>query len=109
MESSETARLCSAHRPTLLEAFAAENRAALRGTEWHRGFFAALRAVGFGFGAHLDGRTTAHTIYALGFAGLATLGFVLEALVGKEHLFAGSKNKFGATLRTLQDLIVVFH
>src|SRR5215470_19846089 len=100
--------LSGAHGTALLETFAAENRPALRGTEGHRGFLAALRAVGFGFRAHLDGCTAAsHAVGSLGFASLAALGFVFEALVGEKHLLAGSKNKFGATLRTLQDLIVV--
>jgi hypothetical protein len=46
---------------------------------------------------------------ALGFARLATFRLVLESLVGKEHLFASGKDKLGATLRALQDLIVEFH
>ena len=49
------------------------------------------------------------TFGTLGFASLATFGFVLEALVGEEHLFAGSKDKLSTTFRTLQDLIVEFH
>src|SRR5579859_1722794 len=102
--------LGSAHGAALLEAFAAENRTALRGTEGHRRFLAALRTIGFRFGAH--GRVApaaSATFGALGFASLAALGLVLEALVRKKHLFARSKHKLGAALRTLQDLIVVFH
>jgi hypothetical protein len=43
------------------------------------------------------------------FASLAALWFVFEAFVGEEHLFAGGKYEFSATLRTLQYPIVVFH
>jgi hypothetical protein len=46
---------------------------------------------------------------ALGLATFASLRFVLEAFVGKKHLFAGSENKLSAALRTLQDPVVVFH
>ena len=98
------------HGAALLEAFAAENRPALRGTEGYRGFLAALRTIGLGFGAHRSITPSASATFgALGFASLAALGLVLEALVRKKHLFARSKNKLGATLRALQDLIVVFH
>jgi len=44
-----------------------------------------------------------------GFAGFATLGFVLEALIREKHLFAGGKNELCTALRTLQHLVVVFH
>jgi hypothetical protein len=53
--------------------------------------------------------TTASALGPFRFASLAALGFVLEAFVGKKHLFAGGKNEFSATLRTLQYSIVVFH
>jgi hypothetical protein len=45
----------------------------------------------------------------LGFAAFAALGFVLEALVGEKHLFAGCEDELRTALRTLQDLIVIFH
>src|SRR5579864_9442089 len=101
----------SAHSTPLLETFAAEYGATLRGTEGHRRFFAALRTVGLGFGAHrgIAASPAASAFGALGFASLTALGLVLEALVREKHLFARGKNKLGATLRTLQDLIVVFH
>jgi hypothetical protein len=35
---------------------------------------------------------------SFGLASFAALGLVLEAFVGKKHLFAGSKNEFSATL-----------
>ena len=43
------------------------------------------------------------------FAPFTSLRFVLEALVGEEHLFAGGKYKLGVALRALQDPIVIFH
>jgi len=46
---------------------------------------------------------------AFGFAVLAPLGLVFEALIGEKHLFAGGEDKFLAAFRTLQDLIVIFH
>jgi hypothetical protein len=46
---------------------------------------------------------------ALGFAILAPLRFVLETLVGEEHLFAGSEDELLIAFRALQDLIVIFH
>jgi hypothetical protein len=103
--------LGGAHGASLLEAFTAKDWTSLRGTKRHRGFLAALGAVGFGFGAHGGVATpsSAATFSALGFASFAALGLVLETLVRKKHLFARSKNKLGATLRTLQDLVMVFH
>jgi hypothetical protein len=42
-------------------------------------------------------------------ASFAALWFVFETFVGEKHLFAGGKNEFSATFRTLQYAIVVFH
>jgi hypothetical protein len=85
-----------------LEAFTAKDRASLCGPEGHGRVFSALRAGRLGFRAHLGGATAASTAFrALGFATFASLRFVLETFVGEKHLFAGSKNKFSATLRTL--------
>jgi hypothetical protein len=71
-----------------------------------------LRARRLRFRSHLPASTSAATtptFRSLCFAGFAPLRFVLESLIGEEHLFAGGKYKLGATLRTLQDLIVEFH
>jgi hypothetical protein len=93
-----------------LEAFPAKHRAPLRWPEGNRCFFSALRAGRLGFRSHLGGSASAASAFGtLCFACLASLGFVFESLVGEKHLFAGGKNKLSATLRTLQDLIVVFH
>jgi hypothetical protein len=103
--------LRGAHGAALLEAFPAKDRATLGGAERNGGVFAALRAGGFGFRAHLRGSSTAwaDTFSALGLATFTTFGFVFETFVGKEHLFAGSKDKLRRTFGTLQDLIVEFH
>jgi hypothetical protein len=102
--------LSGAHGAALLEALAAEDGATLSGTKGYRRFLAALGAIRLGFGAHRGvASSSTATFGALGFASLAALGLILEALVREKHLFARSKNKLGATLRTLQDLIVVFH
>jgi len=69
-----------------------------------------LRAGGLGFRSHLGGSASASSAFGtLRLACLASLGFVLEAFVGEEHLFASRKNELGTALRALQDLIVVFH
>jgi len=98
------------HGPALLKAFPAKNRAALGRPEGNGSFLSTLRAVGLGLRAHLGAAASSATaLRTLGFAALAPLWFVFEALVGEKHLLASSKNKLGATLRTLQDPIVVFH
>jgi hypothetical protein len=45
----------------------------------------------------------------LGFASLATLGFILELLVVKEKLFPGSENEITPTIDTLQHLVLKIH
>jgi hypothetical protein len=47
--------------------------------------------------------------HALGLAGFAALGFVLELLVVEEQLFARGKNKLGATVDAGQYLVLKFH
>ena len=51
----------------------------------------------------------ARALGTLGLAVLTPLGLVFEALIGEKHLFAGGENKLLIAIRTLQDLIVVFH
>jgi hypothetical protein len=51
----------------------------------------------------------ARVLRALGLAILTPLGLIFEALVGEEHLLAGGENELRTAVRTLQDLIVVFH
>jgi hypothetical protein len=104
--------LGGAHGAALLETLAAKDGTALRRPEGNGGLLAALGTGGLGLRAHLRAAicaAVADTLGALGFATFATFGFVLEALVGKKHLFAGGENKLCATLGTLQDLIVEFH
>jgi hypothetical protein len=97
-----------------LETLPAKYRAALRGTEGHSGFLAALGAGG----ASLDlgvvevlawrWRRAEHG-HALRLAGFAALGFVLELFIVKKQLFPGGKNKIGAAVDTLQYLVLKFH
>src|ERR1041384_586917 len=98
-----------AHGSPLLKTFAAKYRASLGGAERNSRFLAALRATGSGFGAYRRAVAATSGLRALGLAGLATLRLVLETLIGEEHLFSAGKNKFGATLRALQNLVMVFH
>jgi hypothetical protein len=101
-----------AHAPPLLKTFAAEHGPSLRRAERNGSFLPALRAGGFGFrpleaGYAWAGRTW--DLRPLGFAVLAPLGLVFEALVGEKHLFAGGEDKLLTAFRALQDLIVIFH
>ena len=108
--SGSTCFLGRSHRASRLKAFTAKYRAALRWPEGYRGFLPALRTGGLCFGAWSGtSAATAAAFRPLRLATLAALRFVLETFVGKEHLFAGGKNKLSAALRTLQDLIVEFH
>jgi hypothetical protein len=91
-----------------LKAFAAKHWAPLRRPERNCRFLSALRASSFGLWP-LDAIPPARALRTLGFAILTPLRLVLEALIGKEHLFAGGENKFLTAFRTFQDLIVVFH
>jgi hypothetical protein len=92
-----------------LKALAAVHRTPLRGLERNRCFLTALRADRLGFDPLNASRTRAVAGRAVGLARLAPLGLVLEALVGKKHLFACGEYELSPTLGTLQDLIVVFH
>jgi hypothetical protein len=101
-----------AHAPPLLKTFAAEHGPSLRRAERNGSFLSALRAGSFGFrpleaGYTWAGRT--RNLTPLGFAVLAPLGLVFEALVGEKHLFAGGEDKLLTAFRALQDLIVIFH
>src|SRR5256885_1891308 len=97
-----------ANSATLLEAFPAENRPPLGGTEGHSGLFPTLRAIRLGFRAHR--RAAAEVPFGtLRFTRFAPFGLIFEPFIGEKHLFARSEYKFGATLRTLQDLVVIFH
>jgi hypothetical protein len=100
--------------PALLEAFTAEYRAALRRPEWNGGFLAALRAGSPGLDFCVmkvlsrRGWSAEHGD-ALGLAGLAAFGFVLELFVVEEKLLAGGENKVCTAVDTLQHLVLKFH
>jgi hypothetical protein len=90
-----------AHGAALLETFATKDWPALRGTERHGGFLAALRTARLGFGAHGRGPAATATFCALGLAGLAALRLIFETFIGEEHLFSAGKDKLSAALGTL--------
>jgi hypothetical protein len=68
-----------------------------------------LRAGRLGFRPHLPAVTTTAAFRSLRFAAFTSLWFVLETFVREKHLLPGRKYKLGATLRTLQDLVMEFH
>jgi len=78
--------------------FATIDRPALSGFEGYRSFATALRAHGHRFGF---GETSAPRALALGLAGLAALGLVLEVLVVEEVLLSRRKNKICSAIHAL--------
>lgn len=99
----------SSSRPSMLKAFAAIHRTPLRRLERNGGLFPALRADRFRLYALDASRTCFISLSAICFAGLATLGLVLESLVREKHLLAGREDEFSSTIGALQDLVMVFH
>jgi hypothetical protein len=82
----------------------------LRRPEGNCRFLSALRAGRFCFRPHLPAVAAATTVFgSLRFAAFTSLRFVFETLIREKHLFARRKYKFGAALRTLQDLVMEFH
>jgi hypothetical protein len=101
-------------RPFLLEAFAAENGTALRGSEGDGGLLAALRAGSARFDARVVPpafwrRRGGEHGYALGLASLAAFGLVLETLVVEKQLFPGGKNEFRAAIDAGEYLVLKIH
>jgi hypothetical protein len=90
------------------EAFATEDWPALRGSKRDGGIFATLGASGAGFDARVWVSVAARrgrrveNCYALGLAGFAALGLILELLIVEEQLFAGGEDKFRAAIDTGQ-------
>ena len=91
----------------LLEAFPAEHRPPLSGLEWHGGLLAALRAGGGGF--HPLATVIAERLAPPGLARLAAFRLVLESLVRKEELLAGSEDELRPAVDALEDLVLEFH
>ena len=98
----------------LREAFTAEDGTALRGAKGDGRLFAALTAGRPGFNARIvlplanTGNSGEHG-RALGLAGFAALGRVLELFVVEEKLFAGGKNKFRTAIDAGQYLVLKIH
>ena len=93
----------------MLETLPAVDRAPLCGLEGNGRLFPALRADRFGLDALYASGTRLSSLRAIGFAGFATLRFVLESLVREEHLFAGREYELRSTIGAFQDLVMVFH
>ena len=74
------------------------------GAERNRGFDAACRTLGSGFGPYA--RTP---VGALRFALFTALGVVLEILVVEEELFARGEDEFGTAINALEYFIREFH
>ena len=94
------------YRLAVLKTFTAEDGSALCGTERNGGLLAALRTDGPGLYFCVmvvlrRGARVAKHGDALGLAGLAPFGFVLELLIVKKELFSGREDK----LRTAIDAL----
>ena len=86
----------------------------MSGPEGDGGLLAALRADCTGFYASVVLSIAVRSWcgehgHAPGFTDLAALGFVLELLVIKKHLFPGSEHKIGTAVDALQHLVLKFH
>src|SRR3990172_7415675 len=95
-------------RAPLLVALAAVDGPPLGRLEGNGGLFTALRANGDGF-YPLVGTALAQSLIALGLAGFAAPGFVLEALVGEKHLLAGRPHELGTAVHTNENLVLELH
>ena len=98
-------------RPFLLEALTAEHRASLRWLEGYSRLPLAGRTNGLGFNSLEVAPVLRKTqsLCAFRLAAFAALGFVLKLFVVEEKLFASSENKIGATIDTLEDLVLEVH
>jgi hypothetical protein len=96
-------------RSPLLKTFSAIHRASLCRLEGNGCFFSALRTHRLGLDTLHAAGTCRCARRAIGFARLAPLGLVLEALVGEKHLLAGGENELSRTFSTLQNPVMVFH
>src|SRR2546423_3659633 len=86
-----------------LEAFLAEDRAPLSRLEGHGRFLPARGAVSDGFHPFARSSGPGRTARPLTLAGLATLGFVLEVLVGKKLLFSRRPDEFCGAIHAIED------
>jgi len=92
-------RRCGARGLPAQEALAAIDRTPLRRFEGNRGFPAALRALGHGFGFR---KTRSGRTLALSLACLAALGLVLEILVVEEVLFSRCEHEIRAAIHAFE-------
>jgi hypothetical protein len=92
-----------------LEALLAEDRSPLGGSERHRGFPAAVRAVGDRFYSLAGNHRPRRAADPLGFAGLTPFGFVLEVLVSEELLFSRRPDELLAAVHAPEDPVLELH
>src|SRR5438128_8569028 len=93
MLGSAAAGRCGRGGALALEAFAAVDRAPLRGLEGDGGLLAAVGAHRLGLYLLVAvAGTDAEGLRAFSFAGLAALRFILELFIVEEKLFSGREN-----------------
>jgi hypothetical protein len=95
----------------LLEALAAIYGAALRRLERDGGLALAAGANSLSFDPLIIAPALRQTkrLGALAFAAFTAFRFVLKLLVVEEELFPGSEDEIGATIYTLENLILELH
>ena len=96
---------------SLLETFPANHGTALRGLERNCSLTLASGANCLGFYALVVPATLLQTerLRALSLTAFAAFGFVFELFVVEEKLFTGSEDEIGATIHTLEDLVLELH
>src|SRR5688572_21549412 len=94
----------------LLEAFPAEYRTSLSGSERYSGFLAARRAIGRRFDTFTRHPAASRRASgALGLTPFAAFGLVLEVFVGEEVLFARGPHEFRAAIYATEQLVLELH
>jgi hypothetical protein len=95
----------------LLEALATIDRPPLRRLERDGGLALTAGTDGFGFYALVVASALRQTkrLRALPLAGFTAFWLVLELFIVEEKLFTGSEDEVGATVYTLQNLVLELH
>ena len=92
-----------------LKTLLAEDRSPLGGSKRHRGFSAAIRAVGDRFHSLACNHRPRRSAGPFGFAGLTPFGFVLEVLVSEELLFPSCPDELLAAVHAPEDPVLELH
>jgi hypothetical protein len=95
----------------LLKALPAKHWTSLRRLERHGGFPLAPGADRFGFNSLVIAAILwqSQGLGPFAFAVFAAFWFVLELFIVKEELFASSEDEVGATVYTLENLVLELH